>query len=100
VLQSKPKTRWTREFKLRVPARMDEAADVTALAKELGVHRRLLYAWRRKFQRGGADALQPIGHPLISAPPCDEASVPSSPSALGSEQLRIEALERKACPWA
>jgi transposase-like protein len=33
------KTRWTREFKLRALARMDEAADITALAKELGVQR-------------------------------------------------------------
>jgi len=81
VSKPKPKTRWTREFKLRTLARMDAAADVTARAKEFGVHRRLLYAWRRKFQSGGADALHQIGHPLISAPPCDEASVPSSPRA-------------------
>jgi hypothetical protein len=33
----RPKTRWPREFKLRAVARMDETANITALAKELGV---------------------------------------------------------------
>jgi transposase-like protein len=95
VSKPKPETRWTREFKLRALARMDAAADVTVLAKELGVHRRLLYAWRRKFQSGGADALHQIGRPLTGAAACDETSDPSSPAAIGSEQRRIEALERK-----
>ena len=47
--KTKTKTRWTREFKLRALARMDEAADITALAKELGVQRELLYIWRRNL---------------------------------------------------
>jgi transposase-like protein len=38
VLQSKPKTRWSREFKLRALAQMEEAPDVSALAKQLGFH--------------------------------------------------------------
>lgn len=95
MLKSKPKTRWTREFKLRALARMEEAADVQALAQELGVHRRLLYAWRHKFRAGGADALHAIGRPLNSGRPLEEASVGSSLSAAGIEQRRIEELERK-----
>jgi transposase-like protein len=95
VLKSKTKTRWTREFKLRSLARMDEAADVTALAKELGVQRELLYIWRRKFRSGGADALHAIGRPSDSARPLDAASAPSSCFAIGAEQRRIEELERK-----
>ena len=47
MLKSKPKTRWTREFKPRALARMEAAPDVTALAKDLGVDRELLYVWRR-----------------------------------------------------
>jgi transposase-like protein len=74
---------------------MDEAADVQALAQELGVHRRLLYAWRHKFRAGGAEALHAIGRPLNSTRPFDEASAPSSSSAIGAEQRRIEELERK-----
>jgi transposase-like protein len=95
VSKSKPKTRWTREFKLAALTRMDEAADVTALAQELGVHRRLLYAWRDKFRSGGAGALHAIGRPLNRTRRSDEASVPAPSSAKGTEQRRIEELERK-----
>ena len=100
VLKSKPKTRWTREFKPRALARMEAAPDVTALAKDLGVDRELLYVWRRKFRSGGAEALHPIGRRLASARPFDEASAASSSPASDAELRRIEVLERKACPWA
>ena len=95
VLKSKPKTRWTREFKLRALARMEAAPDVTALAKELGVDRELLYVWRRKFRSGGAEALHPIGRRLASARPFDEASAASSSPASDAELRRIEVLARK-----
>jgi len=42
VLQ-RPKTRWTREFKLSALSRMEDAPDVQALARELGINRELLY---------------------------------------------------------
>jgi len=93
--KAKTKTRWTREFKLRALARMDEASDITALAKELGVQRELLYIWRRKFRSGGADALQAIGRPSNSGGSFGEALIPSSCSAIVTEQRRIEDLERK-----
>jgi transposase len=97
VLQpkTKTKTRWTREFKLRALARMDESADVTALAKELGVQRELLYVWRRKFRSGGADALHAIGRPSNSGRSFGEASIPSPCTAIATEHRQIEALERK-----
>jgi transposase len=91
----KTKTRWTREFKLRALARMDAAADITALAKDLGVQRELLYRWRRKFRSGGAAALHAIGRPSNGDQPFDEASIASSCSAIVSEQRQIEALQRK-----
>lgn len=98
MLQTKskprPKTRWTREFKLRAVARMDEAANIVALAKELGVERKLLYIWRDKFRSGGAEALHPIGRPL-RAHRFETASRPPSPEAIGAEPRRIEELERK-----
>jgi transposase len=93
--KTKTKTRWTREFKLRALARMDEAADITALAKELGVQRELLYIWRRKFRSGGAEALQAIGRPSNSGGSFGAASIPSSCSGIVTEQRRIEELERK-----
>jgi transposase-like protein len=74
---------------------MEAAADVTALAADLGCRRELLYVWRRKYRSGGAEALHPIGRPLHTAKPLDEACAPSSPGSAGGEQARIEALERK-----
>jgi transposase len=91
----RPKTRWPRVFKLRAVARMDETANITALAKELGVERKLLYIWRDKFRFGGAEALHAIGRPLNVVRFVEEAPVPSSPAAAGTEPGRIEELERK-----
>jgi transposase len=94
---SKPraKTRWTREFKLGAVARMDETANIVALAKELGVERKLLYIWRDKFRAGGAEALHSIGRPLNMARSFEEVSAPLSAAATDTEPRRIEELERK-----
>jgi transposase len=91
----RPKTRWPREFKLRAVARMDETGNITALAKELGVERKLLYIWRGKLQSGGAGALHPIGRPLDAARFLEELSAPSPPASADTGQRRIEELERK-----
>jgi transposase len=93
--KTRTKTRWTREFKLRALSRMQAAADVTALAAELGCRRELLYIWRRKLRSGGAEALRPIGRPLHEAKPFEEALAPSSACATVPEQRQIEALQRK-----
>ena len=94
-IKPKPKTRWTREFKLQALSRMDDAVDVTALARELGVQRELLYLWRRKYRSGGVDALHPIGRPKNSDRPFDEARTPSSLVEIGARRRRIEEPERK-----
>jgi transposase len=93
--KTRTKTRWTRAFKLQALSRMEAAADVTALAAELGCRRELLYIWRRKVRAGGADALHPIGRPSNVGKPFDEASAPSSVGAAGSQQRQIEELQRK-----
>lgn len=95
MLKSKPKTRWSREFKLRALAQMEEAPDVSALAKQLGVQRELLYIWRRKFRSGGAAALLALGQRPNSARPFDETSAASSPETNEAGQRRIADLERK-----
>jgi len=94
-MKTRTKTRWTREFKLQALSRMEAAADVTTLASELGCRRELLHVWRLKYRSGGAEALHAIGRSLNAARPLDEASVPSLPGAAGSEQQRIEELQRK-----
>ena len=95
MLKSKPKTRWSREFKLRALAQMEAAPDVSALAKQLGVQRELLYIWRRKFRSGGADGLLALGQRPNSARPFDAPSPTASPATNDTEQRRIAELERK-----
>ena len=41
--------RYTDEFKRMCVERMKQCDDIGALAKELGIHRRMLYRWRDQF---------------------------------------------------
>jgi transposase len=93
--KSRPKTRWTREFKLEALSRMAEAPDVTALAAELGVERGRLYKWRRIFLTGGPDALHAIGRPAHACEPFGEVLPDASPLTADANQHRIAELERK-----
>jgi transposase-like protein len=89
------KTRWTREFKLAAVLRMDGRVNVAALGKELGVRAELLYDWRRRYLAGGVQALREMGRPFNTTLGLDAAGAPPLPAAIGSEQRRIEELERK-----
>ncbi len=65
--------RLSREFKLAALARMAAGENVSALGRELGVRRKLLYQWRDTVRRGGAEALRGVGRPpaaerLVRAP--------------------------------
>ena len=53
--------RLSREFKLAALARMAAGENVSALGRELGVRRKLLYQWRDTVRRGGAEALRGVG---------------------------------------
>jgi hypothetical protein len=55
--------RLSREFKLSALARMAAGENVSALGRELGVRRKLLYQWRDTVRRGGAEALRGVGRP-------------------------------------
>jgi len=46
--------RFDRAFKVAALERMAAGADVSALGRELGVRRKLLYQWRDTVRRGGA----------------------------------------------
>jgi transposase-like protein len=75
---------------------MEVARDVKALAAELGCRREQLYAWRRKYLAGGAEALRMIGRPsILTGLLVDGMPAPPSGESLGSDQKWIEALERK-----
>lgn len=46
------------EFKLQAVKRMEAGECVSALSRELGVRRKLLYEWRERFRQRGMPALE------------------------------------------
>jgi transposase len=101
-------TRLTRAFKLAALQRMLSGENVSALARELGIKRKLLYQWRDRFRAAGPAGLRSRGRPRRAlAPPGDVepvagAAVPAagsatsgSAAALAAAQARIAELERK-----
>lgn len=98
---------FSREFKLAALSRMAAGANVSALAKELGVRRKYLYQWRDRFRAGGSAALRSRGRPTRSelletrTGEAIEASAPAPmpppdpPDELARAQARIVELERK-----
>ena len=95
--------RLSREFKLAALARMAAGENVSALGRELGVRRKLLYQWRDTVRRGGAEALRGVGRPpaaerLVRVPARPRAVVPVAvavPDDLARAREQIAALERK-----
>ena len=91
---------FSRGFKLAALRRMLAGENVSALARELKLRRKLLYAWRDNFRSGGPEALRTRGRPrkvvgraaadagarLVAAPVSDD---------LGKARRRIAELERK-----
>lgn len=100
--------RFSREFKLSAVHRMDGCGNVCALARELGVKRKLLYQWRDRYRQEGEAGLRGRGRPRrgTSPPPPQKtclaregAAAGSAPeavdAALAAAQRRIAELERK-----
>ena len=54
---------FSREFKLEAVRRILAGERIRALSGELKVLRKDLYAWRKLFRAGGAEALRPLGRP-------------------------------------
>lgn len=90
---SKDRRRFTREFKLAALARFEEAGDVHALARELGIRRELLYKWHAKYEAGGASALTTTGRPRAVVMP--EAERIEVGDGADLARRRIAELERK-----
>lgn len=57
-----PRT-FSRDFKLEAVRRLLAGERIMALSRELDVLRKDLYAWRKLFRAGGAEALRPLGRP-------------------------------------
>jgi transposase len=93
---------FTREFKLSVLNRMVAGENVSALARELKLRRKLLYRWRDQLRRGGPAALRTRGRPRKAVLAADAAAAARAapratapPGELAVARARIGELERK-----
>ena len=100
--KSKPKSShrvFSREFKVGVICRMHAGESVSALARELKMTRKDLYAWRDRFQAGGPEALRGRGRPPkagLAASGTSALAPADTPGAeLGAARKRVAELERK-----
>ena len=62
-MPNKSPRKFSREFKLEAVRRILAGEQIRALSEELTVLRKDLYAWRKLFRAGGAEALRPQGRP-------------------------------------
>src|SRR5882724_6580888 len=86
---------FSREFKLRVVGRMLAGENVSALAREVKVLRKDLYAWRGRFRSGGPEALRGRGRPRKAEAVAAHAAAEPSASQPDAAAKRIAELERK-----
>ena len=93
---------FSREFKIGIICRMQAGESVSALARELKMTRKDLYAWRDRFQAGGPDALRGRGRPrnaeaagLAASGTSAEAPADMPAAELEAARKRIAELERK-----
>jgi transposase len=100
-MSKKPIRVFSREFKLKMVRRMLGGENVSALAREVKVLRKDLYAWRDRFRSGGPEALRGRGRPrkaeakalAVAREKKAPAAAPVSP--LDAAGKRIAELERK-----
>lgn len=91
---------FSREMKLATVRRMLAGENVSALAREMKLRRKLLYAWRDNFRAGGPEALRKRGRPrkadAVGAAAASARPVPAPLAVeLGAARQRIADLERK-----
>ena len=89
---------FSRAFRLKAIERMDAGENVSALSRELGVKREILYRWRSLYRTGGEECLRERrGRPTVAeAQALAAARGPSTKAAdLAEARRQIAALERK-----
>ena len=85
-----------RQFKLTVVRRMLAGENVSALSRELKIHRKVLYVWLDRFRSGGPEALRGSGRPGKSERAGrGEPASRAGPAMSGEARERIAELERK-----
>jgi transposase-like protein len=91
---------FSRDFKVDAVMRMLDCDNITVLAREVGVRRKLLYDWRNAYLAGGADAFRGKGRPrqgsvVLGARNRIKPVVGGRQGALAAARSRITQLERK-----
>jgi transposase-like protein len=91
--------KFTEAEKLEALARMEAGVNVTGLAQEMGIRRRLLYAWRDIMRERGSLSAGRLGRPRKEQRTAEGTSSPDmGPSAgmpAAALHQRIAELERK-----
>jgi transposase-like protein len=100
----KQSRRYSGKFKQEALKRMEECADVTALAKELGIRRKFLYLWRDQLKEGGLAALSRVsgrprqsgwvGEGQAAVPSAEQVRIAELEQLLGRKQLEVDFLKR------
>ena len=83
--------RYDVEFKVEALRRMMNGENVTELARELGIRRTRIYAWREVARVGGVEALRQGVRVWEGAEP----ELPEKPDELAVARRRVSELERK-----
>jgi hypothetical protein len=90
---------FSRRYKLAAINRMLAGENVSALARELSLRRKLLYEWRDALRGGGPEALRSPGRPRKTVVASGGKPVASESAAASTElaaaRQRIAELERK-----
>ena len=86
-----------REFKLRAVQRIEAGENVSALSRELGIKRAILYRWRDAYRLGGPEALRLRGRPskAEAVKLAAARSVSGKANDLAEARWQIEQLQKK-----
>lgn len=87
-----PDRAYPQALKLAAVERMASTKNITALSRELGIQRALLYFWRSRYRAEGAAGLRKHGG---RKQPAAAAGVPKRARTGPETAARIAALERK-----
>lgn len=100
---SKKRKSYSADFKQEAVRRMAQATAITALAKELGIRRELLYLWRHQLEAEGRAGLErrrgrKSGSKSRTASPpgpsATERRIAELERQLGRKQLELDLLKR------
>ncbi len=81
---------YTREFKVGLVERMLAGENISALSRDEGVSRSVLYAWKRSYQALGLAGLRGMGRPGGGAVPLPDERVAALERKIGQQQLELD----------